>query len=851
VEYLESPGPLTAGDDEGLGYTPSPVDRSYMEGQNLAFYQTSILSYPSAYDLRDYNRVTSVKDQGSCGSCWAFATFGSAESVLRPNETWDFSEDNLKNLHGFDYGPCSGGNYDMSTAYLVRWSGPINESSDPYSPSSSSYSPTGLPPVKHVQDVLYIPNRANSLDNSNIKSAIMEYGGVSTSFFWNSGYYSSGSYTYYYPGTTSANHGVTIVGWDDNKVVSGAPGNGAFLIKNSWGAGWGSGGYFWISYYDNRLARDGNVVFLSEPTDNYDYNYQYDPLGWTSSIGNGTTTAWGANIFTSARNERLGAVGFYALSPNTAYEIYVYRNPSGGPVNPQGYVSHQSGTIAIPGYHTIPLDTPVSLNAGDKFSIVVKFTTPTTGYPLAIERPLSGYSSGATASAGQSYRSSTGSSWTDLISSYPNSNVCIKGYTKEGGAPSADFSGTPATAIVPAEVQFNDESGNAPTSWQWNFGDGSPNATIQNPVHTYEHAGTYTVTLTASNAHGSSTLTKEHYITVTEPPVFLSGWSYRKLVTIAGSPDGDLTDYQVRFVVHRTDGTDSGENVYVGTDTVNADYSDLRFTTIDNTVLPYWNESSNSTSAIVWVKVSAIPRTGTQLYLYYGNPGAGPVSAGDATFIIFDDFNGGSGVPDPAKWDTLKKGNNDAVIALTGSGNLRLAGKPNTISSANVVSKLSFTQGVSIEFRDMVTDLNYAHTGFGSGTLQDEFGGASRWWTTFIPNGYTVLETTYDRIARIPPGTEKVYLDELVNRTWYVGTNTYYRHTIEWDVNNNIRGYRDSTELLSANDAVFSSGVKYLHFSQGEYSTGKGGDRFIDWVFVRKFAAVQPVVTGWEDREIL
>ena len=60
------------------------------------------LSLPSYYDLRDEGRVTPVGDQQQCGCCWAFATYASQESYLRPGETLDFSENNLKNLHGFD-----------------------------------------------------------------------------------------------------------------------------------------------------------------------------------------------------------------------------------------------------------------------------------------------------------------------------------------------------------------------------------------------------------------------------------------------------------------------------------------------------------------------------------------------------------------------------------------------------------------------------------------------------------------------------------------------------------------------------------------------------------------------------
>ena len=180
---------------------------------------------PTSYDLRTLNKVTSVKDQGNAGTCWAFATYGSLESSLLPGENWNFSENHMKNLlspsspEGFDFGindsrgNDSGGIVLMSTAYLARWSGPVDENADPYS-ASSVYSPTefGLQVQKHVQDVYLIPNRTGSLDNSEIKSAIMKHGALSTSMYYNSTCDNSTTYSYYYNGSSEGNHGVDIVG---------------------------------------------------------------------------------------------------------------------------------------------------------------------------------------------------------------------------------------------------------------------------------------------------------------------------------------------------------------------------------------------------------------------------------------------------------------------------------------------------------------------------------------------------------------------------------------------------------------------------------------------------------------
>jgi PKD repeat protein len=89
--------------------------------------------------------------------------------------------------------------------------------------------------------------------------------------------------------------------------------------------------------------------------------------------------------------------------------------------------------------------------------------------------------------------------------------------------PVADFSGTPQTGCAPLEVHFTDLSAHEPTSWDWDFGDGSPHSIVQNPIHTYTEPSTgntavsYNVSLTATNTLGSDTETKAGYITVHPP----------------------------------------------------------------------------------------------------------------------------------------------------------------------------------------------------------------------------------------------------------------------------------------------------------------------------------------------
>lgn len=300
------------------GIIPTSVDLSH-----LSRIYAAETSYPAYYDLRTLNRVTNVKNQGTLGTCWTFATYGSLESSLMPGEKWDFSENNMKNQlssvypEGFDDlipdSEDTGGSILMSMAYLARWSGPVNETDDPYS-LINWVSPNGLTVTKHVQDVHVLPIRKGSLDNDNIKWAIQNYGGVFSGMYFEntSDYYKDSTYSYYYGGIKDPNHAVTIVGWDDNydknKFEKIPPGDGAFIVKNSYGTDFGEKGYFYVSYYDYWLGSYENTVFTAERSDNYNSIYQYDPLGWINSIGFFSPSAWCANIFTAKSKDRKSVV---------------------------------------------------------------------------------------------------------------------------------------------------------------------------------------------------------------------------------------------------------------------------------------------------------------------------------------------------------------------------------------------------------------------------------------------------------------------------------------------------------------------------------------------------------------
>lgn len=462
---------LRTPEGHGLGLLPSPVDFSHLVGRDTGQKAALRAVTNTTYDLRSLGRVTPVKNQGVYGTCWAFASYGSLESCLlySLSETNDFSENNLANLSGFDYGFDGGGFSIMTTAYLARWLGPIDETTDPYPNPDNS---TTNPPVKHVQSVEIIGRRRSSIANDEVKQAVYDKGALVVGMYIDLTYYNTNTYAYFLPTPTYANHAVAIVGWNDqysrtNFVSSYQPsGDGAFIVRNSWGTSWGESGYFYVSYYDTVFARnvtEANFLFLNgEAANLYSQIYQYDPLGWVGSIGYGSSNAWQANIFTATNAGELKMASFYAPSTNAAYTIYAYAGVSASEPRSGTLLLNQSGSFTNAGYYTVTFSSPIALNAGDAFSVVVNLRTPAYNYPIAVEYALSGYSSQAAASPGQSFVSSDGSSWTDTTASDSTMNVCLKAFlrttTYPYSAPSS-FSATRGTYLDKVSLIWNEVAG--------------------------------------------------------------------------------------------------------------------------------------------------------------------------------------------------------------------------------------------------------------------------------------------------------------------------------------------------------------------------------------------------------
>ena len=339
-----------------------------------------VVNLPARYDLRDWGWVTPVRNQGYMGACWAFGCTGALESALlkATGIEYDLSENNMQDnmlkyskygISGCDEG---GGEFE-GLGYLISWFGAVPTEYDIYDELGKISPLISSDDNIHIQNVIFINPRKNSTDNDVIKRSILKYGGIASSYYEDSDNYNAKTHSYYQNKFNTTLHAMVIVGWDDNYPATNfkttPPGNGAFIVKNSWGADWGENGYFYISYYDTSIMKATGVTFLIEDSENYTKNYQTDLGGDLSFFKNNESIIKYQNNYKFTGNDLISAVGtyFYRDDSNFTFEIYV-----------NGQLKYnQNGTKAYDGYHTMKLASEIPIQKGDNVSLVMmKKTIP-------------------------------------------------------------------------------------------------------------------------------------------------------------------------------------------------------------------------------------------------------------------------------------------------------------------------------------------------------------------------------------------------------------------------------------------------------------------------------------------
>ncbi len=359
-----------------------------------------------------------LRDQSPYGTCWAFATTAVAEiNLWGKGHQVDLSELHLAwftnhivndPLGGF--GECNqpemptnylnrGGNYTLSFPAYVRWNGVASEDVANYGDEAPLAKTRGLDDAIAYYDIAHIvnyyaepiPEDRTNLDS--IKRLIKDHGAAAVSIVVHSGTspttgaseYNQAHNSFYhksYP-VGGSGHAVALVGWDDNfpKEYFGdeAPGDGAFLVRNSWSTGsfeenQSFAGYFWMSYYETTLHEEAYSAEF-EMGSSYDNNYQYNHFPGANA---GISVDKAANIFTAHSSngyygETIKAVSFATGSSNLDLKISVYTGLESDSSDPESGELKYSGEFhtTYAGYYTVPLAESVSVERNERYSVVI------------------------------------------------------------------------------------------------------------------------------------------------------------------------------------------------------------------------------------------------------------------------------------------------------------------------------------------------------------------------------------------------------------------------------------------------------------------------------------------------
>jgi C1A family cysteine protease len=227
-----------------LGALPEPMEEPTVEAESTM----AVGALPAILDWRDRNGnwVTAIRDQGDCGSCWAFSTAGVLESLVKIAKNIktdiDLSEETL--VHCSDAGGCGGG-YQSKAADFVRRTGIPREDCYPYSATDGSCHPCAGWMSKTVKITSWkgYANASKTILQNALLSAPITASMAVYSDFYN---YRSGIYERTSGATYKGGHAIVIVGYNNTE--------GYWICKNSWGTNWGENGFFRIRMGNSEIA---------------------------------------------------------------------------------------------------------------------------------------------------------------------------------------------------------------------------------------------------------------------------------------------------------------------------------------------------------------------------------------------------------------------------------------------------------------------------------------------------------------------------------------------------------------------------------------------------------------------
>ncbi len=218
------------------------LDRQYMIAKKF-----TLLALPcnaGAASCSYESKMTAIRNQGGCGSCWAFTAMGAYEGTyrLRFNAAIDTSEQHIVSCAGA--GSCAGGWWDPVFTWMLG-SKVRTEAQTPYTASNGVCTPAPAGTYKAAAWG-FVTVKAEVPTVAQLKSALVTHGPLAVAVRVTPAFQAYTSGVFNQNDTGWINHGVVIVGWDDAK--------GAWRIRNSWGTGWGENGYMWIKYGANSIG---------------------------------------------------------------------------------------------------------------------------------------------------------------------------------------------------------------------------------------------------------------------------------------------------------------------------------------------------------------------------------------------------------------------------------------------------------------------------------------------------------------------------------------------------------------------------------------------------------------------
>lgn len=222
-----------------------------------SYSDTPSIGLPRAFNWCDEYGCTPIKDQGNCGACWAFSTTGVLENIIKAKDgqTVPLSEQYLISCNRDNFS-CNGGwwahdYHQWKTVNGEREAGAVSQTSKPYQARNASCNGPNAKVAKII-DWGYVGGQNSVPSPDAIKQAIYEYGPVAAAVCVNTAfsYYSGGVFSG--PGCTRVNHGVILVGWNDD--------GGYWILRNSYGTRWGENGYMRIKYGVSRVGQGASWV---------------------------------------------------------------------------------------------------------------------------------------------------------------------------------------------------------------------------------------------------------------------------------------------------------------------------------------------------------------------------------------------------------------------------------------------------------------------------------------------------------------------------------------------------------------------------------------------------------------